>query len=877
MVKSAIASIICKTIAYFPRNSHTLNMKLQFKITILIVLIVVALAMVNIHSNTVKIKDILVNDLVLQSNSLSRTLFKENINLIADADYSELQSHLARAVKLEPKVEYIYLANGEGKIIAHTFKQQPPSHLENLILDSNHENIRFTTYSSPTGTIVHTASTSSNNNNELLHIGLRNNLVNQQLSQIQLQNSLIYIFIALIGIAFGVFLTTRVTGSLAQLATQIRNYGLGKILSSNGVNENRNNYEVNLMTNAINQMIVDRQSLENTLLHKEAEFSAIFNSMTDASVFTNLDRKIQACNPAVEKLFGYSERELIGHTTEKLYADPDDYQDQGRKRYRTGKTTATETEPYVMRYKRKDGKEIFCETRAAQVKDSKGSVIGFTGILRDVTEERKLSQELNQFKNTLDNTLDCVFMFRPDSLRFFYLNKGATEQVGYSMDELLEMTPVDIKPEYTETEFRKLLQPLLEHKSKSITFETVHRHRNGNLVPVEIFLQYIDPPNETPRFVALVRDLTERKHSEQVQYEQHQLLTLVVNNTPLIIWSTDLNGVFTLSVGKGLDNLGLKPNQVVGQSALELYKDNREIVDELQRALHGETLVSYTNTGDRCYETYYSPMRDSDDKPIGMLGLAIDITDRRQAEEELRKHRDHLEELVNQRTMELETANKELESFSYSVSHDLRAPLRSIDGFSHTLLEDYADNLDEEATEYLDRIRNAAKRMAQLIDDLLQLSRVSRSDVTYSDIDLSEMAMSITNDLVNSDKKRNVEIIIQPNLQIRGDTTLIQVMLYNLLGNAWKYTSKTKNACIEFGKDKSHGEHTYYVRDNGSGFDMKYAGKLFGAFQRLHGADEFEGTGIGLATVQRILMRHGGHAWAQAEPNKGATFYFEIS
>ena len=529
-----------------------------------------------------------------------------------------------------------------------------------------------------------------------------------------------------------------------------------------------------------------------------------------------------------------------------------------------------------MRYKRKDGNEIFCETRGTQVKDSTGKLIGFIGILRDITDERKLAQELNQFKSTLDDTLDCVFMFRPDNLKFFYVNKGATKQVGYSKEDLLKMTPIDVKPEYDEASIRNLLQPLLDHKSKSITFETVHKHRDGKLVPVEIFLQYIDPPGESPRFVAVVRDLSERKRSEQVQYEQHQLLALVVNNTPVIIWSTDLQGVFKLSVGKGLESLGLKPGEVIGQSALELYKDNSQIVGDLQRALRGETLVSNASVAGRCYESYYAPMLDSNGELVGTWGIAIDITDRRQAEEELRRHRDHLEELINQRTKELEAANKELEAFSYSVSHDLRAPLRTIDGFSHTLLEDYSDCLDENANEYLERIRNGTNRMAQLIDDLLQLSRVTRSEIVYSEIDISKMAHSIAKELINSDKNREVEIIIEPDLFIKGDITLIQIMLQNLLDNAWKYSSKKQRARIELGKDKTKGKNVFYVRDNGSGFDMKYIDKLFGAFQRLHGADEFEGTGIGLATVQRIVMRHGGHIWAESKLNEGTTFYVEL-
>jgi light-regulated signal transduction histidine kinase (bacteriophytochrome) len=225
---------------------------------------------------------------------------------------------------------------------------------------------------------------------------------------------------------------------------------------------------------------------------------------------------------------------------------------------------------------------------------------------------------------------------------------------------------------------------------------------------------------------------------------------------------------------------------------------------------------------------------------------------------------------------ELEGANRELETFSYSVSHDLRSPLRSIEGFSQILLEDHAKGLDEEARGYLGRVRAASRRMALLIDDLLDLSRVTRSSLTRQTVNLSALAREMAAEIEKSQPDRRVRFVIADGLAVRGDTRLLGVMLENLLGNAFKFTQKEKEATVEFGAVTRNGGVAYFVRDNGVGFDEAYATKLFGAFQRLHGPEEFEGTGIGLATVQRIVQRHGGTVWAEGEVGKGASFFFTL-
>jgi signal transduction histidine kinase len=260
-----------------------------------------------------------------------------------------------------------------------------------------------------------------------------------------------------------------------------------------------------------------------------------------------------------------------------------------------------------------------------------------------------------------------------------------------------------------------------------------------------------------------------------------------------------------------------------------------------------------------------------------LLGRSLRYAiERKQAEVELQKYRDHLEELVEQRTTELTAINKELESFSYSVSHDLRAPLRGIDGFSQALLEDYPDKLDEQGRNYLHRTRAAAQRMSQLIDDMLNLSRVTRYEMRRETVDLSTLARKVTAELQKTQPGRQVEFVITEGLTVNGDTALLRVALENLLGNAWKFTGKQPRARIEFGVTQHEGKPAYYVRDDGVGFDMTYVGKLFAPFQRLHSAEEFPGTGIGLATVQRIILRHGGTVWAEGAVGKGAAFYFTL-
>jgi light-regulated signal transduction histidine kinase (bacteriophytochrome) len=283
------------------------------------------------------------------------------------------------------------------------------------------------------------------------------------------------------------------------------------------------------------------------------------------------------------------------------------------------------------------------------------------------------------------------------------------------------------------------------------------------------------------------------------------------------------------------------------------------------RVWHGEIINRRKDGSFYTEEETITPVRNESGEITNFIAIKQDITERKLAEEEQRKSNSLLA-----------AANKELEAFSYSVSHDLRAPLRGIDGFSQALLEDYPDRLDEQGKDYLQRVRSATQRMGALIDDMLSLSRVTRSEMKRETVDLSALAQSITEELQTTQPERRAEFVIASGLTASGDARLLQVLLVNLLDNAWKFTGKHPQARVEFGCTQVEGEPAYFVRDDGAGFDMTYADKLFGTFQRLHTEAEFPGTGIGLATVQRIVHRHGGRVWAEGKVEEGATFHFTL-
>jgi signal transduction histidine kinase len=372
------------------------------------------------------------------------------------------------------------------------------------------------------------------------------------------------------------------------------------------------------------------------------------------------------------------------------------------------------------------------------------------------------------------------------------------------------------------------------------------------------------------------RDITERRQARERLLDAHRLTTAILESISegFYVFDREWRYVFVNAAGARLAHKSRE--ELLGKNVWEVWPHlpdtpfgpayRRAVAENVTVQVEGfypEPLNCWFEAG--CY-----PL------PEGLSIFFNDVTKRKQAEQEIRRLNADLEQRVRDRTAQLEAANQELETFSYSVSHDLRAPLRGIDGWSQALLEDFGPQLNGEARHYLGRVRSEAQRMGQLIDDLLRLSRVTRAPIERDWVDITAMARSIADNLREIHADRRIEFVIQPELTAYGDARLLEVALTNLLHNAAKFTAKRAEARIEVGRTEQGGQPAFFVCDNGAGFDMAYARSLFGPFQRLHRAAEFPGNGIGLATVQRIVHRHGGRVWAEARVDHGATFYFTL-
>lgn len=456
--------------------------------------------------------------------------------------------------------------------------------------------------------------------------------------------------------------------------------------------------------------------------------------------------------------------------------------------------------------------------------------------------------------------------------------------IGRNMHDLIHHTRTDGSP-YPGEECKIAIATMAGEISHSD--DELYWRCDGSGFPVEYWSHPIVHEDAIVGSVVTFFDITERLQVERELHEHRENLqklvderTAELNQQATIIdqihdsvVSTDMQGMIT-SWNKGAERLfGYSAQEAIGQSIAFVYpeEEHEYLQNEVIRGLldkgEYETEVRMRRKSGEDFFAHLSlSMRlDESGQAIGMIGYSMDITQRKQAEEELA-----------QQAAALEASNRELEAFSYSVSHDLRSPLRAIDGFSYALLEDYYDALDDTGKDYLQRVRNGSQRMGVLIDSMLKLSRVTRSDFHQEQVDLTQIAKRIFHRLSSLHPDRRVDFQIQESLYCVGDTQLLEIMMENLLGNAWKYTSKEEVAKIEFGKYQEKGIDVFFIKDNGAGFDMAYANKLFTAFHRLHRVEDYEGSGIGLAIVQRIISRHNGRVWVDAEEGEGATFYFSL-
>ncbi|MBI2143727.1 PAS domain S-box protein [Candidatus Woesearchaeota archaeon] len=504
------------------------------------------------------------------------------------------------------------------------------------------------------------------------------------------------------------------------------------------------------------------------------------------------------------------------------------------------------------------------------IRDVNGKAVRMLGIVQDITGRQQAEALLKQEKEFSENVLRTMpdgLDIVDESLRLVYMNKALEDVFGKGNvgKKCYEVYKDDKK----QCENCPLKNPLgggtqvleVSGISGNKTFQISHTGivLGGKRHVLEIF-----------------NDITGRKKAEEKLHIQSSALAAAAN--AIVLTNTDgviewVNPAFTELTGYSADEaVGQNPRMLKsGKQGSSFYKNLWDTV-LAGNVWKGETVNRRKDGSLYPEDMTITPVRSETGKVTHFIAIKEDITARKQFEEEVMQ----LNNDLKNRAAELEAANKELEAFSYSTSHDLRSPLRSIDGFSQALLEDYTDRLDDKGKDFLKRLRAATQRMGQLIDDMLKLSRVTKAGLSRNEVDLSALARSVAAKLQEAEPDRDAEFVVARGIVARCDKQLVQQVFENLLGNAWKFTSRQPSARMEFGTTVKDGQQAYFIRDNGAGFDMAYAGKLFMPFQRLHSATEFPGTGIGLAIVSRVIARHGGKVWAEGSVGKGATFYFTL-
>jgi PAS domain S-box-containing protein len=486
-------------------------------------------------------------------------------------------------------------------------------------------------------------------------------------------------------------------------------------------------------------------------------------------------------------------------------------------------------------------------------------------------------------------------------------NVGAERMLGYTAAEVVNrVTPADISdPQEVIARAKGLslelgtriapgFEALVFKASRGIEdiYELTYVRKDGSRFPAVVSVTALrDAQDAIIGYLLIGTDNTARKRADDALQTERQraelaavLLAAVVESSSDAVIGLDLNSVVTRWNAAAERIFGYSADEMVGRSITAIIPTDRQgdeekILSTIKRGAfveHFETERVRKDGGLIAVSVTVTPIKDAHGQVIAFSKVARDITERKRAAAVIRQLNTDLEQRVVERTAQLQTANRELEAFCYSVSHDLRAPLRSLDGFSQALLEDCSDKLGAQGQDYLRRVRASSQRMAQLIDDLLNLSRVSRVEMSRELVDLSKMAREVAEELRVTAPQRDAEFVVAEGLVTETDPRLMRIVLTNLIGNAWKFTGKQPHPRIEFGCSGEQGHKEYFIRDNGAGFDPAYVGKLFGAFQRLHATNDFPGTGIGLATVQRIIQRQGGRVWAEGKIDQGATFHFTL-
>ena len=673
------------------------------------------------------------------------------------------------------------------------------------------------------------------------------------------------------------------------------------------------------------------------LLLNEERFRSLVEATSDWIWEIDAQGVYTYASPKVRDLLGYEPEEVVGKTPFDFM--PPDEAERVRSEFSTYWEERRPLVGLLNVNLHRDGHQVTLETSAVPVFDEQRVFLGYRGIDRDVTDRMATKEALRdserRFRELFENAVMGLYRTTPDG-RILMANPAILRMTGFS--SLEEAAKYNLEEGVDSIPPRSHFKTLVEIHGLVTGLESTWTRADGTQLQVSESARLISDENGKPLYYdGTIEDISDRKRAEEALRTRERFLAGLSEVSQLLLSTHDVDQVLPdllriLGKAAGVSRTYLFRNHQSADgrlmcslqaewaaSGLEVRTSDDPALQDLPYVANGlarwvevlgsggyiagaledlpaaeknrlhtfgikSLLLIPLFVGRRWFG--YIGFDDCDQarkwQPVEIDLLMIAATEISSAIdnagllEELRRHAIDLEDRVAERTSALRAVNRELEAFSYSVSHDLRAPLRSIDGFSQALIEDHAEQFDETGRDYLQRVRAASERMGLLIEDLLRLSRITSRELVRETVDLSSIAEDVIGDLRERSPGREVEVVIEPGIEARADPNLLRIALENLLENAWKFTSKRERALIEFGDTRSEGERAFFVRDNGEGFDMEYAGKLFGAFQRLHSAEEYEGTGIGLATVRRIIHRHGGRVWAEAAVDAGATFCFTL-
>ncbi|NLE00767.1 MAG: PAS domain S-box protein [Fibrobacter sp.] len=637
--------------------------------------------------------------------------------------------------------------------------------------------------------------------------------------------------------------------------------------------------EILIDGNVITDLVRERRVAE----ENSALLDSLLNFIPEGIMVTDINHVVRKISRHFEKLTDIPVEQLIGTDETTRIQMMKLYWPNGEKLSQPGdlplsraimtKKATTDLEVISIH----NGAKKIISVSAAPILDNHGRIIGAVGSWRDITDRKKAENALREsetrFRGIFDNIAMGIHLI-DTSDRFFAANDYLLNMLGYSIKQLFAMNIHNLTAPEDRMTSDEVNEKIHRKEIRRIAYEKRYIKADGSRLWVNVTVSSIrDNNNRHIGSVTTVEDISVRKGVEMALRASEERFRTLADNMSQFAWMADPEGWIFWYNKRWYDYTGTTLEQMLESGWKKVHHPDHleRVVKKFKHSCHtGEfwedTFPLRSKDGEyRWFLSRAVPIRDENGVIVQWFGTNTDITERLEIEKEL-KHR----------TEELAAANRDLESFSYSVSHDLRNPLALISGFVRFLIEDYSKNLDTEGLNYLRRIDDNAKKMQSLTNDMLTLSRIGRQEIKRIDVNLSTTISNFLEELRSTEPDRVVESLIEDNVHAYADPRLIHIALENLIRNSWKFTSKKEKTCIEFGTISIDNNTVYFIKDNGVGFDMKFARKIFEPFKRVHSEMEFEGTGVGLSIVKRVIERHGGRIWAEGDINEGATFYFTL-